>query len=175
MECSKQMHCFETGNLTIMNEKRKNFIAAAQADCRKKLNSMAGSDKHFYFDGRKVFRSFLSKIFRFSNDLEMRAKMSTCVYLGNKPSTTQFNSLPGSGALSSCAERTTSIISFLERLADSSGNCMLDRSERHVPFLLKRKVYEQFLKEYSILHSDSPPSSAYFVRLLKKDSSEIKV
>lgn len=73
---------------------------------------------------------------RNSDDMKMRSKISMRVYLDNEPSIPQFNSLPGSDCLSHPADKNFFLSKlFLERLADSSGSCVPNRSERYLFFL----------------------------------------
>lgn len=73
------------------------------------------------------------------------------------------------------AEKITSTICFLERVAESSGNFMPDMSEIHLLFFLKRQVYKHFQREYHLLYADDPSSSSYFVRRWKQAWCEVKV
>ncbi len=183
--CCKKRKCFQSSNVDFLRAKMKQYRQMSEADRRRTLTEMMGSDRQILFDGRRVCTQFLKKAFRFSPELQKSVTNSNYI----NTSITASTSTVRSATITAKAERNQSsenyspgrdsIVCFLERLADSTGDRMPDINEIHLPFFKKRDVYNYFVKEFKQLHPDPSkeklPTRPYFYSSWKRCCDHIKV
>lgn len=142
--CNKCMQCFEVCEETYLNVKRTELLKQSEGNRRGELLSKLLSNYHFYFNGNHVCNTFPAKVFRLSSDVQVSAGQA----LQNKLSFQEQFHTPEHVALSAelitGAHGRASIISYLERVADSSSDCMPDVTKIHLPFS-KCQVYDCFV------------------------------
>lgn len=201
LKCCKEYACYQACSPKFLHDKVAVFTKLSRRMRRKALEDLLGSDGSFHFDGRKVCGKFLSISFGFSRDLQasVRANEHSSTRISRR---TQSSAAPTSqngyndvttsqhgtyclsdGDTTACAlvgrsARIVSkdaIITFLERLADSTADYMPNVSEIHIPFFRKGDVYRAFVREHSILYGSKPSTQSYFFHIWKHFCSQIKV
>jgi len=152
-------------------EKMKTFLAMNMIGRRQALAAMIGSNGRYYFDGNIVCGTFLNKAFRFSRDVQRSVKLLS----GTSHSSSLSVDNSKSNFLASAPSKEA-IISFLNRLADSTGDTMPDCNERHLPFHVKDEVYKHFKEDFNRLNmTDTEPCQNYFYHVWKHFCMDIKV
>ncbi len=186
MRCCKKLKCFRTINKDFLIQKIKLFLKMTPANRRRELASMYGSCGKFFFDGQKVCANFLFEAFRFSRKVQASVR-SICesalnASSGNEllASTDQERGLcsnPNSSAILNSPGKEA-IMSYLIRLAESTGDKMPDSDERHLPFHTKNEVFGHFKEDFKRTASstlEGLPSLAYFLRIWKSECRFIKI
>lgn len=168
-ECCKKMMCFRRCNLTYLRSKMSTILQLSIPQRRQAIHDMLGSSGSFLFDGRKVCSTFLIHAFRFSRDLQSSVRESS-----RRTSQATNNSESKGDAVRSALHKDA-VITFLERLADNTGDRMPDRREMHLPFFKRGEVYEHFKSDFTQLHNPNPPSSTYFFQVWNKFCAHVKV
>ena len=170
MNCCVKLKCFQVANADYLHEKMKesrHFNVQLRKDF---LNSMFTSNSTFHFDGREVCSSFLLESFRLTRMMQSNIRKFRT---SNDDYCTAHNSISTSERAS---PQRDAIVSFLERLADNTGDCMPDRNEYHLPFFKKQEVFTTFEKEYDLLYrGKEKPSTDYFYRTWKIYCPHVKV
>lgn len=178
-KCCKVGRCFHNVDMDFFRERLNTILLSTAIERRRHLHSMKSSNGTFLFDGNQVCSTFLLQAFRFSRALQRAVKTET-VCLAGSTSGEQESSAYSIGptpmtSTDRAAPGRDAVVSYLERLADETGEKMPDRPERHLPFFRKREVYEHFVKEYRILHDGVPPVKSYFAWTWKLCCANIKV
>ncbi len=178
--CCKKLKCFNFSNIDFLRAKMNHYLSLSYNDRRMALSDLLDSDKCFRFDGRLVCTTFLFKAFRFSGDLISSVRNgSDRSSVHNTPLSQDLNVSDYTfSSNDSCrsSEKRDSIISFLERLAESTGDLMPDVNEHHLPYFRKKEVYNEFRKEFPLLYgSKRIPHYAYFISTWKQFCFRIKV
>lgn len=187
--CSKQ--CFRAVNTGFLMDKMRVYRSIDKEARRLILFQMTCSDGTFHFDGVSVCSNFLDKALRFSRhmqslmrrssfDIESSFSDSLLQALNSKSCNVDDDELdvanketPGSLGRELAKD---SIIVFLRRVADATGEEMPDTKEVHLPFFKKEALFEVFEFEFNrINNSVSAPSLGYFLRMWGKYCSHIKV
>lgn len=175
VKCCKRKMCFLEADEPFLRRRMEEVSEMSSNERRRALRDMLrftntsnGLKPMFYYDGRSVCAAFLEKAFRFSRDLQSSVKCTPGYIL-------KCNERILSSNLDTPAPGRNSIVSFLERIADSTAGKMPDRDEQHLPFFKKQEVYERFKYEFTLLHSTVPPSSSYFFHTWKQYCPSIKV
>lgn len=192
--CCKKLQCFNTVNRAFLLEKVKLVLSMSAKDRRQFLSSMITSNGNFFFDGKQVCVSFLSTSFHCSRDI-LSSIRSASKFNNDVPSNTsscgsrsspftastsamklsRFKSNPNTSAICAAPARE-SILSYLNRVAESTGDKMPDNNEQHLPFYKKEEVYKNFVEEFNKLNQTiQPPSKNYFYRTWKSYCKEIKI
>lgn len=175
LQCCRMLKCFEVANVGYLHEKIKEYRKMNVGQRKDVLNVMLSSDGSFYFDGRAVCSTFLLKSFRFTRMMQSNIRKFRTT---NDDMVTE--SAPRQGSSSSfperCSPQRDAIVSYLERLAEDTGDRMPDRNEYHLPFFKKQDVYDAFEKDFELLHrGKQKPSPDYFFRTWKEHCHSIKV
>lgn len=186
IKCCKKLQCFRTLNKEFLINKIKLFMIMTPSNRRKALAGMYGSAGKFFFDGQQVCANFLFQAFRFSRMMQASVRLICERSLVSPSENGHLQSLNEGRGIPSNPNSVTilqspareAIISYLTRLADTTGDKMPDSEERHLPFHSKNEVFDHFKEEFK--RTTSPtlvgiPSQPYFLRVWKRDCRIIKV
>lgn len=168
-KCCKRQKCFRRADPDFLKEKTQRLLRMKTEERRQSLRDMMGSNGRFLFDGNQVCANFLVRAFHFSRDLQASVRGSDA----NKRRVS--NNIQGKKDSVRSAKHKDAIITYLERVADNTGDQMPDRNEVHLPFFRKDDVYVHFKEEFALIHDVEPPSFEYFRQVWRKHSSNIKV
>lgn len=177
--CCKKLRCFRDSNWDYLVQKMKDVRRTTPIQRKALLKDMLCSDNSFQFDGKKVCSTFLKLAFCFTRKMQSQirqlgATTSEPISSGDPISVTSHSSK--SRLTEKMSPQRDSIVIFLERLADITGDKMPDRDEFHLPFFKKLEVYEAFEMEFKELHRGSTvPSISYFTHTWKQYCFHIKV
>ena len=178
-------------NVLFLREKMGQILSASKTERKTALSSMATSNGNFVFDGRSVCGEFLRTAFRFSLESQVVARRQPIdetiginhsviesiqsINAERNASSVEYVTMDSSGsALSPPA--LDSIITFIDRLVESTADRMPDNGEFHLPFFRKTEVYDIFKREFSKLYpSRDLPSNCYFLSVWKRHRSLVKV
>ncbi len=195
--CCKKLQCFKNANLPFLIEKIKLVLSMSSKDRRHFLASMLGSTGKYYFDGNQVCVAFLSSSFHYSRDILGSIRSASEVNHTSSSSdgscfsqssqtivpftsdsfqnTTKYQSNPTSSVIFSAPCRE-SIVSYLNRVAENTGDKMPDSNEQHLPFYKKFEVYENFIEDFKKINpTGRVPSKNYFLRTWKTSCKNIKI
>ena len=182
MRCCKKLQCFANANPGYLAEKIRAYRAMSTEQRKTVLRSLLGSDKSFSFDGRNVCSDFLLLAFRFTRPMQSTVKKESLSFRSDSASISDEHVGENSAHVTARViddrpcPRKDSIVSFLERLAESTADRMPHKTEWHLPFFQKRMVYEIFVDEYKILYPQTTvPSPDYFLVTWKNCCPKIKV
>ena len=121
--------------MDFLRAKMKHFLQLSYRERRNSLNDLMDSNRSFRFDGRLVCTTFLFKAFRFSGDLISSIRNGS-ERLSDKHRSTSLQSTDSYGTAIGTShdrcrgsEQRDSIISFLERLAESTGDIVPEADE----------------------------------------------
>ena len=180
-KCCQGVNCFQKVNLTFLRAKQNVWIRLQNAERRAQLLTLADSEGVWWFDGIPVCGIFLRKAFHFSGKVLssvreqiLNGDSMTASRVSEHLCTTVASSQNSFGGRDS--PQRDSIVCFLERLAEDTADCMPDNNERHLPYFRKKDVFEQFLKDFSVLNNGKdPPRRHYFLRTWKRCCPYIKI
>lgn len=185
MRCCRKLNCFQTANEDYLKHKIVSYRSKSTDERKTLLRSMVGSDNCFMFDGRRVCSTFLLLAFRFARPMQASVKDDVVSCHSSDVSFTKATSCDGQIASLSPSTNISdpkrsphrdAIVSFLERLAESTADRMPDKTEWHLPFFRRRLVYDLFRKEFQVLYpQDALPSTNYFLATWKARCFQIKV
>lgn len=130
-KCCKTLKCFEKCNINFLREKMIRLRAATTTERRRALYEMLGSSGNFLFDGAPVCSNILQIAFRFSRDLQLSVRTGTASSALSLPVLQTTVQTGGE------SDQKDAVFTFLERIAENSGDVMPDRTEMHLPFLKK--------------------------------------
>ena len=187
--CCKALKCFGNCSPSFLRKKMMSIRAMTSRERRQVLQNMIGSSGEFFFDCRQVCSAFLQIAFRFSRDLQLSVRngqgsctpprrhkitiqASNTTSGATSPSHDMFEGIVQTGRVH---DQKDAVITFLERVAENTGDSMPDRAEVHLPFLKKKDVFAHFMNEYRQLHDSQPPSMVYFHEVWRKHCSHVKV
>lgn len=165
-QCCIRSKCMDLVDSRFLTEQRSKVLVMSQTERRFYLHRLY--DMHsgkFFFDNVRVCTAFLVNAFGFSTCLQSSVK---------KTGTEEFSTTRSTISVGRSDSRDC-IISFLQRVAQSTGDSMPDRHEYHLPYFQKIQVYEAFLEEHKKIHTTSPPSLSYFYRTWRSSVPEIKI
>lgn len=169
LRCCRKRKCFRNVNVAFMRGKMQNLLSLTTENRRHTLHDMMGSNGFFHFDGKEVCSIFLVRAFRFSRDLQSSVRGSLA------RARRALNANEARGDAVPHMQEKDSVITYLERIADNTGDRMPDVNEVHLPFFKKTDVYDHFLKDFAELHSRNPPSFNYFCKIWRKYCPSVKV
>ena len=173
--CCKKKKRFSSVNVPFMRDYVQQLLTSSFRERKERLLSMKGSNGKFTFDGNIVCNMFLKKAFRYGTDLiSSTRKCSTT--LTNVATNNQSSSTMSSFTSYRASPSRDSIVSFLQRLADDTGDRMPDRDEQHIPYFSKKEVYEAFIEDFKNLYNgNDPPKLHYFAAIWKQHCHHIKI
>lgn len=167
MVCCKRRQCFKHVNLAHVVKTAKDLMAMSNAERKFALQGLLSDSSLFMFDGRPVCTEFLVQAFRFSRDLQASVK-------GTESSKEKRRYIRNDNVQTRTQSRD-SIVVFLRRIADQTGNTMPDTQQVHLPFYDKQDVYKLFCDQYRALEQTAPPQLTYFYSVWKRYAGHIKV
>lgn len=167
LTCCKRKRCFSHVNLSHVVKTASQIMTMNNVDRKSTLEGLLSDSGVFMFDGRPVCAEFLVLAFRFSRDLQSTVKTTDSSRLQRR------EVLIYTGQ--SKAQSRDSIVVFLRRIAEQTGNSMPDTPEVHLPFYDKKEVYKLFCDQFKVLEQTPPPTMAYFYATWKDSVSHIKV
>lgn len=167
IQCCKRKQCFSKVNLSHVVTTNKKVMKMSNAERRDALQALLTDMNVFTFDGRPVCAEFLVKAFRFSRDLQSTVKGTERAVLQRRE-VINYTAPPE-------VNGRDSVIVFLRRIADQTGNVMPDSTEVHLPFYDKKQVYEIYCEQFRLLHNEPPPVLAYFYATWKENADHIKI
>lgn len=174
--CCKKKRCFRTLNRDYLREKVMLLRNLTVAERKATLHSMLGSDSKYYFDGLQVCSTFLLNAFRFSRDMQCAIRKGDLTVSYGIHGNEEAYIASDRGTHAKGAVQRDSIVSFLERLAENTGDKMPDSNEMHLPFFKKKEVFLTFVDEFNDLYpSSKAPTEDYFLRTWKFNCFHVKV
>lgn len=174
-KCCKVGKCFYIVNTECLRTRLAFVLQSTAKELKRILFSMKSSEGSFLFDGHHVCSTFIMKAFRFSRDMQYSVRAGNASHDGEEQVSANYLGPSTTNSVYKASPGRDAIVSVLERLADDTGEKMLDREERHIicqkgmiPFSRKREVYEHFVREYSQLHDGFPPTKDCFSSTWKR-------
>lgn len=167
-KCCARMSCFKEVDQRYLKAQCSRVLPISQQARRIYLATLLDTSTGcFKFNGNTVCYAFLEKSFGFSRDMQGSVK--------GTPSGRKVKTANGNLPRESDPRKRDAVICFLERLAESTADQMPDKTEQHLPYYQKGKVYELFVVEYRKLYNAYPPSESYFYLTWSKHVPNIKV
>lgn len=167
--CCKRLNCFSRFDPDFLRERMLCIRKNSNERRRLILQAMLTSNGYFSFDGSRVCCTFLEKAFRFSRVLQMSVKETTGSH--------KLTHSPGTGSTSDrFSNRSDTIVSFIQRTAESVGDKMPDRAETHLPFRRKKDLYALFCSDFKeISNNEQAPTKSLFYRVWKEHCGQVKI